>query len=762
MSKSLLIRRVLAYTDDQSGFEFAGPNMSPLISLEAAQKVLNRALQHWPGEKPLMSDELHSGALKEQSIETLLPQKGRVLEDSVKSKSRKKLAIWSRVDEQSRYVGCRVFRSPKLRFMQGTGLGALVLFVLACTNLCLEVQGAEAPLSPHVTSVFPLGGQRGTQVEVGVRGMALDGVYAAWFDGDGLQADILEIEEIPLPESEEGTQEGPGETAVNRRGHLLHMRVSIDGAALPRVHALRLVSSAGISNPLPFVVGSESVVLEAKTSHDTSGRAQPVRFPSVIFGRISQTGELDYYAFQPQKGQDLVFEVFSRPTGVAATAAPSIVDIYEQVESGFDARLGLYEDRGSWFDEDRVRSLGLSDESLFASIDTNPRLRHRFDQDGKYILEVASSGKLPKLGSGGPDHGYLLRIALPGTALLSGQALQIWQHLLARSDWREQTFERRLQPDRLLRLQQRSGRFDPEEKLPHLPSLQEQEPNDRADQAIEIRPSTLVEGTIDRAGDSDNFRFRVAEAGQELVFEIETPRVAPPRFNPLMVVMDQEGREVLTNVYLRVGRNPHYRKTVQPKTIHVFEKPGEYRVKIRDITYRSGGPDFQYRLLIRPRIPHLGEIEVREEAKSGKAVPIDLINLVPGVPKTLFVVTGLEEGFQSAVVVGAEGLPDTVKLLPVLKPDPEPVVPLAEALTCGRPSTFDCADEGAGEKYVPKTSRATVVLVADVNATPNRTPHGVQFKVGFFSGKGSALKVRKVPLMVLPPPAGQASEEMSP
>ncbi len=617
----------------------------------------------------------------------------------------------------------------------------LLLVVLAWSGLCLAAQDAEGPLSPHVTSVFPLGGQQGTRVEAEVRGLALDGAYAAWFDGSGLRADIGRVEEVAPPESESGATEGPGGREGGQPGHRVRLRVSIDGSALPGVYALRLISPRGISNPLPFAVGTESVILEAPTPHHRPADAQPVNFPVVIYGRINQPGELDYFSFQARKGQELFFEVFSRPVGVAPN--------YEHVGSGFDARLGLYEARGSWFDPARVRSLALSDEPVFASIDPNPQLTHRFSDDGHYILEVGVfPGEPPKLGSGGPDHCYLLRIVPPETTSLSERTIKTWrQRLLARSDWREQTFERRLQPDHLIQLHQRSNHADPEEQPSSLSSVQEQEPNESPGEAIQVRPPTVVQGKIQHAGDADHFRFRVVEAGQALVFEIETPVLAPPLFNPWMVVLDEEGREVFTNVYQRVGRWPNYRKTVQPKVVHVFERGGEFSVQIRDITYRHGGPDFQYKLLIRPWIPHIGEIQVNEESKPGAAVPIDRINLIAGVPKKLTVVTGLEEGFAAAVAVGVEGLPEGVKLFPASAPETQPSVLL---------------DEGDRERYLPRTSRAPVVLIANADAVPTETPQSVRFTVRCFAGTGSTLRVHEVPLMVLRHPGGHTNQEVSP
>ncbi len=615
----------------------------------------------------------------------------------------------------------------------------LLLAVFAWSGLCLSARDSEGPQAPRVTSVFPLGGQLGTRIEAEVRGLALDGAYAVWFDGAGLRADIVGVEEVALLHGK--ADEEPGGGAAGRPGHRVGMRVSIDGSTRPGVHALRLVSAGGISNPLPFVVGSESVVLEAGTSHHAPADAQPVNFPVVVYGRIGQPLELDYFSFQARKGQQLSFEVFSRPVGVGPR--------FEHVGSGFDARLGLYEARGSWFDPERVRSLAFSDEPVFASINPNPQLTHRFTRDGLYILEVGVfPGEPPKLGSGGPDHVYLLRIVPPETPSLSERAIGTWQRrLLARSDWQEQTFERRLESDHLTQLHQRSNHTDPEQQPPSLSAVDEQEPNESPAEAIQIRPLTVAHGTIQPAGDVDTFRFSVPEAGQALVFEIETPRLAPPLFNPRMVVLDEEGREVLSNVYQRVGRWPNYRKTVQPKVLHVFERGGEFRVRIRDITYRHGGPDFQYRLLIRPWIPHIGEIEVNEGSKPGTGVPIDHINLIAGVPKTLTVVTGLEEGFAAAIAVGAEGLPQGVELLPASALATQPEVLL---------------DEGDKERFLPTTSRAPVVLIADADAVFTETPQWVRFTVRSFTGKGSTLSVREVPLMVVRHPGGQADQEGSP
>jgi len=580
--------------------------------------------------------------------------------------------------------------------------------------LCAAAPRADKPPQPpEVLSVFPLGGRPGAQAEVQVRGTALGGAYAVWFDAPGLKGRVVKIEEIELDPNK------------SRLGHRVELRVDIGPSVPAGAYVLRLVSPGGLTNPLPFLVGADPVTMEADSPHNTPDEAQPVSVPAVVNGRIGRTGELDYYSFTASKGQELSFEVFSKPGGETLT--------FRLVNSGFDARLGLYETGGSWLDPKRIHSLVLNDEPVFAAINANPRFHHRFSRDGHYVLEVgAYSGEPPTLGTGGPGHGYQLRIAPAGSTPLAVSAMEKWQTLLARSEWREQDFDRKLAPDRLRELRSRSAPSDKPEQTPS--PVSEKEPDETPGQALEITAPALIQGTIDHAGDMDSFRFHV-QAGESLAFEIETPALAPPQFNPWLVVRNAEGREVFSNVYLRIGRNPHYRKTVQPKTLHTFASGGEFSLEVRDITSRYGNPGFRYRILVRQQVPHVGEIQVSEDHSGlmeGRilAVPIDRINLEAGIPKKLAVVTSLEEGFSSPVAVSVEGLPAGVELLPGSEPEPARVAPL---------------DEGERDRYLPRTSKATVVLLSRPDTPPMTAPRLVRFLVRAGS---TTLPVREIPLTV--------------
>ena len=137
--------------------------------------------------------------------------------------------------------------------------------------------------------------------------------------------------------------------------------------------------------------------------------------------------------------------------------------------------------------------------------------------------------------------------------------------------------------------------------------LQEQEPNDS--KGPEVPTAVLLEGTIDPPGDVGRYRFR-AKAGEGLAFEVETPQAAPPQFNPWIRVWNPEGEEAFNNIHFEYGGDgDDVSKSTERKTVVTFQEGGIYRLQIRDLTSRRGGSDLAYRLLIRPKIPHVGRVE---------------------------------------------------------------------------------------------------------------------------------------------------------
>ena len=604
---------------------------------------------------------------------------------------------------------------------------------------------------PVVNSIFPMGGQPGTTLEVEMRGSNLAGAYAVGFEDDVLQAEVKKVEEIKPDEKkteDEETEEGEPKTSLTLYRVLL--RLHIDSAATTGTHALRLVSLLGVSNAVPFLVDPDPVSVEMRTPHNTPNRAQRVDVPVVISGKISEAGEVDYYDFEVIEGQYLLLEVISKPFGVPS---PEI--------TGFKSQISLYQPTGSWFDPHRGTWLTSSRDEPTSddSFPQNSRLIYQFTEKGRYLAEVS--------GKAGPDSSYQFRIA----PTLSPRLPKRDEEPAHASDflWRERGFRRPIEPDRLQSLWSRTVRVPSPETIDDVAStslsgggeraasppsgdpvpvtamhaVREHEPNDTNSQALQLRVPSLIEGAIERPGDIDCFQFRV-KPKQRLAFEIQTPGEEPPQFNPRLEVISREGHTVLTNVYSRIARNfTWYRKTIESKTIYTFEQGGEYYLQIRDFTSRFGDPSFVYRVLIRPQVPHLGDFEVIQNVPvlspgTGfmEKSRLDRINLQDGKAKKLVVLTDQEEGFAGQTVLSVEGLPPGVQAFSatVIEPDQGPPV-----------------DEGDKDRFLPKTSIAMLMLLASPDGETTPMPQLIRIMGRpVVEGKpGEPLLVGTVPLMVV-------------
>ena len=666
----------------------------------------------------------------------------------------------------------------------------IVLFLLTVLGAPSNV--GQAASEPEAFSVFPIGGQRGTSLEAEIRGRDLGGAYAVRFEGEGLEARIKRIEAIE-PDEEDDYKANSAKAEESGQGQRILLEVRIDPAAKTGPRSLRVVSENGVSNSLVFLVNSDAVILEAATPHHTPEDAQQVVLPALVNGKIGKERERDYYAFDALKGQQMAFEVFARGRRSAPTkgegkpfdAIPRMRWTYQfpkegrylvRIESSrvvdlvlattvvsFIPRVDLFETTGSWL---------------------NPLAptRLKFDEDGQADFERQVAKTI--YGRTSPDFVYQLRIVPRERPAI----YEKWSARLADVDWQERSFTRKLQPDRLKVLWSRGVEF-PKQKAglgnggssssprgglategEHegadlstgaalIPILVEQEPNGGLDQALEVSVPVIIEGTIERPGDVDTFRFKV-ESRQPLAFEIETPQATPPRFYPKLELLDSGGRELLTNVHQKMkidvqdplsyfsileclakgaGCNLHsvsYLEALEAKVIETLEQPGQYHLRIRDLTPRRGGAGYAYRVLIRPQVAHVGEIELKE----------DRVSLVAGEARKLTVTTGQEEGFDGEVVIGVEGLPRGVEALTGTEVEDEGPI----------------ADPSVRERsFVPKTQKATIVLLAHADAPATSMPKVVRFKARpIVNGNpGAEIFIGKMALMVIRPtntPAGES------
>lgn len=584
------------------------------------------------------------------------------------------------------------------------------------------MQAGEAPAeprAPELRSLFPVSVQRGRVLELEVRGKDLEKCYGVWFGTGGLSGEVARIEGMRFQEKK--NLRAP---KLWVQGQRVSLQVQVASEAPLGKHELRLVTPAGVSNPLGMVVVDEPVSLEAPGPHGHPAQAQPVEIPTLLNGKLSRNGEVDYYSFRASSGDKLVIQALSNTT----------------VTKSDGVRLTLYKEGGSWFDPERPDRLLFSPQS---------RITHLCRDSGRYLVEVSSN-----LGVGGPDFFYQLRVANSEQAGLGApEVVLIPPSALAEI---EGPFRRKLESDRLDRLQSRTvaaGKAQenggPQDETGAGSSgdasdsggiarrataanatetgfLRETEPNDLPEQAAPIHLPQLLEGAIQSAGDVDWYQFEV-EAGTSLALELEMPDIAPPRFNPRVAVLDATGQEVLTNYFRKIaGDGDDWVRLIQAKTLYTFDRAGLYRLQVRDITPRSGEPAFRYRLLVRPQVPHVGRIEATPE----------VVNLRPGQAKKVTILSDQEEGFAGDILFSADGLPSQVRFLPGAEVEPHKEPPLPEIHK---------------ERFVPKNQKTTVLLTATPGAPSTRMPRLVRLSARpVVGGKvGEAIVAGDLLVMVL-------------
>lgn len=533
---------------------------------------------------------------------------------------------------------------------------------------------AGAPPDPRLISIYPTTGQAGSTFTASIRGSAIASCKGVHAPG------------APFSFAIEGVSK-------DKTTDIVKFRITAKTAAKPGPYAIRLITANGVSNALTLHLTDHTVIEEPAGSHETPETAIAISSQPVVFnGMIAERGESDYYSFHANTGDTFTFTAGS---GLPAPGAPG------GNARGFDPSLTLYEPASSWFEDKRWNRIAFNDEPLWViGRNTDAALSYRFKKAGTYLLRVEAFS-----GQGGPDYGYQL-VVRNGEFPPPGEPRS--------GDWEERSYTRRITHDRMTEIATRGEA----KKHP----------------AIETYRSNLVlpgilEGVIAEPGEAHQAKFHLA-APQDIAIEVETPESSPPLFNPIVRLLNEKGEEVATNV--QAGRGActgALTKSLQPKLIVPLRDTGDYTVQVREATADLSGPQFRYRVLVRPQIPHIGQVRIAE----------DHVNLYPGEAKTVRVVFDREEDFRGALAVSVEGLPKGVEALASADFEPDKDAPITP---------------GKRERYQPRTERTVVAFNALDDAETTQYPVTVRLVARAIAGNkpGAIIARKEIPLMVVAKP----------
>jgi hypothetical protein len=530
---------------------------------------------------------------------------------------------------------------------------------------------AQQQFTPHVGYAYPAGGKLGTTFDVTIGGQYLDGVKTGIVSGSSVHITIVEhaklltqnqanklrdeLQELTqkrnaatkrkkgdtapaakvdwTPENEKRAEEIRKKLAgfIRRPANasiaeLVKVKVTVDKDASPGERELRLVTPAGLTNPLVFCVGQlpEFTKEAAKVSAEINA-ATPVRFrgqqqtapqgpvtitlPAVVNGQIP-AGGVDKYRFKATQGQKLV---------VAAAARELIPYISDAVPGWFQGTLALYDAKG--------KEVNYSDSFRFHP---DPVLFYEIPGDGEYTMEIKDSiyrgredfvyritvGELP----------YVTSIFPLGAKVGTKTNVQIkgWNLPVAKL-----TEDAKKKASGVYPISVRKGEFTSNHvpfSVDTVPETMEREPNNLTKNAQSVKLPIIVNGRIDQANDKDIFKFD-GRAGEEIVAEVFARRLDSP-LDSVLTLTDSTGKQLAVN-------DDHEDKGTGLLTHHadsriLFKLPanGTYYVQLAD-TQGKGGPEYTYRLRISRPQPDfdLRVVPASVSARAGAVIPITVYAL---------------------------------------------------------------------------------------------------------------------------------------
>ncbi len=503
--------------------------------------------------------------------------------------------------------------------------------ILLLTTLAAALHAQQT--TPHAGYVYPAGGRLGDTVEVVVGGQFLDGVNGVIISGGGVHATIAEYEK-PLTQGQfnklrDQLQElmdkkktatvtwtpDDDKTVADLRmkiaafirrpmtpaiAETVRLQVKLDPNAAIGERELRLVTPSGVTNPIVFCIGqlpefskkpakvesetakTSKTVAKARAQLQAPARPEPpitdITLPTIVNGQITPGG-IDRYRLQAAKGQHLV---------IAAGVRELIPYISDAVPGWFQAALGLYDAAG--------KELTYADHYSFHQ---DPVLDYEIPADGAYTLAIHDS-----IFRGREDFVYRIAVGeLPYVTSifpLGGKAgvrtsveLKGWN--LPATRLVEDTKGRApgVYPISVTKGEIASNRMP--FAVDSYPEILEREPNNTVATAQHVKLPLIINGRIDRPGDTDVFRFE-GKAGDEIVAEVVARRLDSP-VDSILRLTDAKGKQIAVNDDFDdkgAGLITH-----QADSLIRIKLPatGLYYLSIAD-TQRKGGPDYAYRLRI--------------------------------------------------------------------------------------------------------------------------------------------------------------------
>lgn len=534
------------------------------------------------------------------------------------------------------------------------------LAILALTVFTLAAQTRAA--SPSLSALRPVGGQRGTEVEVSLTGARVGDAQELLFYQPGLSVAKLE--------------------KVDDNHVKATVRIAPDSPL--GLHDLRLRTATGISELRTFSVGLFKEVSEVEPNNDFTA-PQPIDLGVVVNG-VADNEDVDHFAVKAHKGQRITAEVEGIRVGI----------------THFDPYVAILNARR--FELDSTDDAALVWQDGFASIVA--------PEDGTYIIQVRESayagngaclyrlhvGDFPRATATIPAGGKLgetLEVTWIGDVLGERKTSVTLPAILDKNFGLLNQDERGLSP------------YPNPFRLAPYGNVIEVEPNDDHATATPFTAPLALNGIIGSQGDTDHFVFS-AKNGQTFDVRAHARTIRSP-LDPVLYVAKKGGGAFVGNDD-SAGPDSYIRFTADQDT--------DYVISLVD-HLKKGGADYAYRIEISPVEPKLSLSLASESINRGTGT---IAAAVPKGNRQAILVNAGRADFGGDLVLAAEGLPEGLSFEADTMPASIATMPVlltakADAPVAGRLATLTGRHADANVK-IPSEFTHTAELVLGQNNIP--------------------------------------------
>ncbi|WP_437225190.1 PPC domain-containing protein [Planctomicrobium sp. SH661] len=455
----------------------------------------------------------------------------------------------------------------------------LLSFVLVCCAAGFLFCPAAEAANPRFNRTEPIGGQRGTEVDVILKGDRLDDAEELLLYDSGMEVTHFEV----IQEEER-----------KKRGDRIKVRLKIDPQCRLGTQRMRVRTKTGMSELVNFHVGAFPIVEEVEPNTEFSS-PQVIPNNSSVAGKITPE-DVDYYQIEAKKGERISAEIFGMRFGMSD--GTNYFDPYLAILNSDRFELAVSDDSPLVWNDAVVSIIAPEDGKYYLQVRD---ASYNGDNNAHYLLHVGNFPRPVAVLPAGGRPGQTLDVTFLGD--VSGT---VTRQVTLPAEIPEDGFGLDLQDDHGIT----------PSRLPFLLSdidnFIEQEPNNDLATATAGSVPGAFNGVISEKGDQDFFKF-TAQKDQEFQFEVYARRIRSGLDPVLTIFRIRDGARLASDDDAR-----------RPDSALKFKFPedGEYALMVND-HLGNGSPTYTYRVevtLPQPRL-HAEPTEFARYVQSQIVIP---------------------------------------------------------------------------------------------------------------------------------------------